>query len=364
MRKLFNVTKELSSHKSNTPLVETLTDFRDPRISEIVDVRTPSEFEIDHIPGAINLPVLDNQERVEVGTLYTMNSFEARKTGAADVTKNISKHISDYFQTKPQEYSPLIYCWRGGQRSSSMAIVLSEIGFQTFVLQGGYKAYRRGLQKNLETLPCQFKYKIISGLTGTGKTKILDALHCHGEQVLDLEMLAKHKGSVLGLWHGETQPSQKYWESLLSEELTKFDSSRIVWMESESRKIGKVSVPQALFEMLCKSPRININLPLEERVKHILNDYPNWLENTDHLKDTIKKLVRVQGHAQVEKWLDLIDKGKMDEFVESVLINHYDPTYTLSQKKNSHLGEISDSLDIPNLEKETLNNLVSTLKSV
>lgn len=177
-------------------------------------------------------------------------------------------------------------------------------------------------------------------------------------------MLAKHKGSVLGLWHGETQPSQKYWESLLSEELTKFESSRIVWMESESRKIGKVSVPQALFDMLCKSPRIKINLPLEERVKHILNDYPNWLENTDFLKETIKKLVRVEGHAQVKTWLDLIDKGQMDEFVESVLINHYDPTYTLSQKKNSHLGEISESLDIPNLEKETLNKLVSTLKSV
>ena len=164
-RTLFNIIKQPKeskpSYESNIPQV--ITDFRDPRITEIIDVRTPKEFDVDHIPGAINLPVLDNQERVEVGTLYAMNSFEARKTGAAEVTKNISKHISEYFQTKPREYSPLIYCWRGGQRSHSMGIVLSQIGFQTFVLQGGYKIYRQSVRDNLKDLPRQFKYKVIAG---------------------------------------------------------------------------------------------------------------------------------------------------------------------------------------------------------
>ena len=165
-RTLFNFIKQRqatkSSHESNVPQI--ITDFRDPRITEIIDVRTPKEFDVDHIPGAINLPVLDNQERIEVGTLYTMNSFEARKTGAADVTKNISKHISEYFQTKPQDYSPLICCWRGGQRSYSMGIVLQQIGFQTFVLQGGYKAYRQSVMETLKTMPKQFKYKVIAGV--------------------------------------------------------------------------------------------------------------------------------------------------------------------------------------------------------
>ena len=186
----------------------------------------------------------------------------------------------------------------------------------------------------------------------------------HGEQVLDLEMLAKHKGSVLGLWHGETQPSQKYWETLLVRDLLSFNSDRTVWMESESQRIGKVVVPQDLFKMLCESPRVTINLPLEERVKHILKDYPNWLEDSALLKEVIAKLVRVQGHKQVNKWLSLIDQGKMDKFVESILVEHYDPTYTLSQKKNNHYKQEMKSIHIPNLQTETLENLVSQLKSL
>lgn len=202
----------------------------------------------------------------------------------------------------------------------------------------------------------------ISGLTGTGKTKILDALRCHGEQVLDLEMLAKHKGSVLGLWHGETQPPQKYFDSLLTEELRKFVPDKIVWMESESVRIGNICVPPEMFKMLCASPRITINLPLEERVKHILTDYPNWREDRDFLKETISKLLRVQGHKKIAKWNTLIDEGKMAEFVESILVEHYDPSYKLSQKKNSHNRENLDTIDIPNLEVDTLNNLVFQLK--
>ena len=177
-------------------------------------------------------------------------------------------------------------------------------------------------------------------------------------------MLAKHKGSVLGLWHGETQPSQKYFDSLLCQELTKFDTNRTVWVESESVKIGKVCIPNDMFKSMCVSPRLTINLPLNERVKHTLTYYPNWLDDIDFLKETVSKLVKVQGHKKVNKWISLIDQGKMEEFVESILVEHYDPSYTLSQKKNNHSKEKSYPVDIPNLETDTLNNLVSQLKSL
>ena len=177
-------------------------------------------------------------------------------------------------------------------------------------------------------------------------------------------MLAKHKGSVLGLWHREVQPSQKYFDSLLSEELIKFDSNRTVWVESESVRIGNVCIPDNLFKVLCISPRLIINLPLEERVKHTMTYYPNWLEDNDFLKETISKLVRVQGHKKINEWTSLIDEGKMEQFVESILVEHYDPSYTLSQKKNNQSKEKSYPVDIPNLEADTLNNLVSQLKSL
>ena len=177
-------------------------------------------------------------------------------------------------------------------------------------------------------------------------------------------MLAKHKGSVLGLWHGETQPSQKYFESLLSEELSKFDSNRTVWVESESVRIGNVCVPDDMFKSLCTSARLTINLPLAERVKHTMTYYPNWLDDINFLKETISKLVKVQGHKKVDKWISLIDEGKIAEFVESILVEHYDPSYTLSQKKNNRSKEKSYPVNIPNLEANTLNDLVSQLKSL
>ena len=171
IRMMSNNAKVQLSRDSNMP--QMVSDFRDPRVSEIIDVRTPREFDIDHIPGAVNLPVLNNEERVEVGTLYSKNSFEARKTGAAEVTKNISKHLTDYFQSKAQDYSPLVYCWRGGQRSYSMGLILSQIGFQTFVLQGGYQKYRKDVIQELQTLPRKFKYRIISGLVLIWLTLVL-----------------------------------------------------------------------------------------------------------------------------------------------------------------------------------------------
>ncbi|XP_053394641.1 tRNA 2-selenouridine synthase-like [Mercenaria mercenaria] len=345
--------------KSSVP--EVLTSHRDGRVSEIIDVRTPAEFEEDHIPGAINLPVLTNDERVTVGKQYSLNQFEARKTGAAVISRNIARHIDDYFQSQKAEYRPLIYCWRGGQRSYSMALVLAQIGFQTFVLDKGYKQYRAVVRQELENLPEKFQFKVISGLTGSGKTKILQTLASQGHQVLDLEALAKHKGSVLGLWHGETQPSQKYFDSLLCDKLHTFTTSRPVWLESESVRIGTIHIPQKFFKRLQAAPRFCVHLPIEERVNHIIKDYPNWIEHTEDLKLIIQKLVKVAGHERVNDWLALIDKGQWKDFVRKILLEHYDPTYLLSQKKNNRSSLETEYLKIENLDDETLINLVDML---
>lgn len=357
--KTFSTTSKPS--KSSVP--EVLSTHRDKRVSEIIDVRTPAEFEEDHIPGSINLPVLSNIERVTVGTLYSKSPFEARKTGAATISRNIANHIDSYFQCKPPEYSPLVYCWRGGQRSYSLALVLAQIGFQTFVLDKGYKQYRNTVKDELKILPEKFQYRVISGLTGSGKTRILDALAERGHQVLDLEGMAKHKGSVLGLWHGETQPTQKYFDSLICDRLHQLSTVQPVWMESESIRIGFVTVPQCVFNKLQTAPRYCIHLPTEERVKHIIRDYPNWIENKEQLKEIVRKLVRVRGHDLVNEWLTLIDKGHMDEFVRRILLEHYDPSYTLSQRKNNLSSVTTEDIHIPDLSEDTLDRLVHRLCS-
>ncbi|MEM6755290.1 MAG: tRNA 2-selenouridine(34) synthase MnmH, partial [Cyanobacteria bacterium P01_C01_bin.38] len=220
--------------------------------SEIIDVRSSSEFAEDRIPNAINLPVLNDAERAEVGTIYKQFSpFRARKIGAAFVSKNIAKHLNEHFANKDKNYQPLIYCWRGGQRSASLATVLSQIGWRVTLLEGGYKTYRSYVRQELESLPQQFNFKILSGLTGSGKTHILRNMHRRGFQVLDLEALANHRGSLLGEeWLGKPspQPPQKYFDSKLLQALQSLNPSETVWVESESNKIGQIHLPQNLWK--------------------------------------------------------------------------------------------------------------------
>lgn len=197
-------------------------------------------------------------------------------------------------------------------------------------------------------------------MTGSGKTRILHTLQSQGHQILDLEGLAKHKGSVLGLWHGETQPCQKYFESMLLHEVHGLSTDKPVWLESESIRIGNLYIPEELFSSLRQAPRYRVVLPLEERVKHIIRDYPNWIENKDSLKDIIKRLVQARGHAVVNSWLDLIDNDQWEEFVRDILTNHYDPTYTNSQRKNN-LSSIEVIVNVPDLEKDTLQKVAQYL---
>ncbi|XP_076462591.1 tRNA 2-selenouridine synthase-like [Babylonia areolata] len=315
-------------------LITKTTDSFHPQATEVIDARAPLEFDNDHIPGALNFPVLTNEQRSQVGRTYNQDNFQARKVGAAMVTRNISDHIATYFVHKPAQYCPLIYCWRGGQRSHSLAVVLSQIGFEVLVLEGGYQTYRRTVIRDLHSLAPQFKYIVLTGLTGCGKTLLLHSLRQQGAQVLDLEGVAQHRGSLLGLWHQHTQPSQKLWESQLRHSLAAFDPALPVFMESESSRVGRVNVPPALFRAMQEADRVEVCLPLEQRVKHILQEYPHWTEDVSALRDILLPLRKVRGQAMLDAWFRLAEEEQWEEFVEQLLVQHYDLTYRVSQKKN------------------------------
>ena len=227
-----------------------------------IDVRSPSEFIEDHIPGAENRPVLDDAERARIGTMYAKESgFAAKRAGAAIVARNIADDARRSVRDKPRGWSPVVYCWRGGQRSRSLAHLLNEIGWRAVQLEGGYRAWRRHVIAQLETLPSQFRFAVICGLTGSGKSRLLDALATIGTQVLDLEALAKHRGSLLGDLPDEAQPTQKTFDSELAVALQRFDPRRIVYVESESKKIGTVQVPDALLAAMRSGDCIRVDTP-------------------------------------------------------------------------------------------------------
>src|SRR5262245_48999775 len=239
----------------------------------IIDVRSPAEYAEDHIPGAISAPVLDDAERAQVGTLYKQVSpFDAKRLGATLVAKNIAEHVGHLFRDKPKNWHPLVYCWRGGKRSGSMAHILKEIGWNAETLEGGYKAYRRWVVQQLDELPGRFDWRVIHGPTGSGKSRFLSALERAGAQVLDLEDLAAHRGSVLGNLPGRPQPSQKMFESMLLQELTAFDPAKPVFVEAESKKIGQLHVPDALIGRMRASACVKLETSVDTRVALLLEE--------------------------------------------------------------------------------------------
>lgn len=294
--------------------------------TEIIDVRSPSEFIEDHIPGAINLPVLYDAERAKVGTLYKQCPFTARKVGAALIAQNISQHLTGRLASNAKDYRPLVYCWRGGQRSNSMAIVLSQIGWQVTILQGGYKTYRAHVRTQLEQVPQKLTYQVLSGLTGAGKTFILQELGRYGAQVLDLEELAKHRGSLLGQ-QDASQPSQKYFESLLLQRLQRFNFCEPVWVEAESNKIGCIYLPKSLWQKMTQAHGIEIQMPLTSRIQLILQEYAHLIARPDALKAKLQPLKARYGNQRLSQWNHLIDTSQWDVLVKDLLQHHYDPAY-------------------------------------
>ncbi len=302
---------------------------------EIIDVRSPSEFAEDHVPGAINCPVLDDAERAAIGTMYKqLSPFDAKKRGAALVAKNIARHIEEKFAAHDRNWRPLVYCWRGGKRSGAMAHILSEIGWHAAQLEGGYRAYRREILAQLGTLPQRLRYRVVCGATGSAKSRLLQALAAAGAQVLDLEELACHRGSVLGKLPAQAQPAQKMFDSLVWDALRKFDLDQLVYVEAESKKIGQLQVPDALLACMRESPCVLIEAPLDERVAFLVDEYQHFLGDPRDLKEKLDCLAGLQSRETIARWMQQIESRRWRELVADLLANHYDPAYHRATRKN------------------------------
>lgn len=303
--------------------------------SAVIDVRSPSEFALDHMPGAQSWPVLDDAQRAEVGTLYTqVDPFVANKRGAALIARNIADHIEAHADALPKSWAPLVYCWRGGNRSGAMAHILARVGFSVVLVQGGYRALRRALRADLEQLPGRLQFHVLCGRTGCGKSRLLRALQQAGAQVLDLEALAQHRGSVLGLEPGDTQPSQKLFESRLWAQLHDFDPQRPVFVEAESKKIGVLHLPDSLMEQMRNGRCVSLDLDADLRVEFLLQDYATLCADRALLRQRLDGLRMLRGADVVGHWKDLIAQGNLRAFTSEILEQHYDPSYLRSMANN------------------------------
>jgi len=329
---------------------------------EIIDVRSPSEFAEDHVPGAINCPVLDDAERAAIGTLYKQASpFDAKKRGAALVAKNIARHIEERFLAHGRDWQPLVYCWRGGKRSGAMAYILSEIGWHAAQLDGGYRAYRRSILEQMAELPRKYRYRVICGPTGNAKSRLLQALSLAGAQVLDLEGIACHRGSVLGTLPAIAQPAQKMFDSLVWDTLRKFDPEREVYVEAESRKIGQLQVPDALLACMRASPCVRIEAPLAERVDFLVREYGHFLGDPQDLKAKLDCLAGLHSKEIIARWKQQIDAAQWQELVADLLENHYDPAYRRATLKNFEQLAQAQVLEPAKLDSVTLENMAARL---
>ena len=319
----------------------------------IIDARTPSEYALDHIPSAHNAPTMSDDERVLIGTTYKqLSAFEAKKRGAALAARNIATHIEQLFMDKPKDWRPLVYCWRGGNRSGSMVTILRAIGWRAQQLQGGHKHYRQLVVNALVALPDQFQYRVIGGATGSGKTRLLHFLAQQGAQVLDLEALACHKGSIFGGQAHQPQPSQKAFDSQLIDVLRRFDPEQPVFVEAESKKIGQIHLPESLIQAIRRAPLWEVRLPMAERIAYLLEDYAHYVDQPDKLKQQINYLLPLFGHAQLAQWQTLIDQRAFNLLTEQLLTQHYDPLYLRALQKQKERTE-QHILSLPDLTAET-----------
>jgi tRNA 2-selenouridine synthase len=301
----------------------------------IIDARSESEFAEDKLPGAVNWPTLTDEQRHLIGTEYKQVSpFDARKRGAVWAARNIAHHVEACAMDKPRDWQPLVYCWRGGQRSGSLSLVLDQIGFTVHVLEGGYREFRRAVIAELEVPPTQLQFKVLCGRTGSGKSRLLQVLKEAGAQVLDLEDIAQHRGSVLGLVPGLPQPSQKAFETQVWQALRQFDPSRPVFTEGESRTIGRVRMPEALLKQMRSSDCVRVELPLAERVNMLMEDYVHFVHDINSFCERLDALIEVRSGAVVQQWQAQARAGNVANVVQELLTLHYDPVYQRSMQRN------------------------------
>lgn len=309
----------------------------------VIDVRSPAEFAEDHIPGAINLPALDNAQRAEIGTIYKqVSAFDARKKGAGMVVRNVADHVDGPLRDKDGSWRPLVYCWRGGQRSGVFTTLLSEIGWRAEKVQGGYTSFRRLVKTALYDDPLPHRFVLLDGYTGTAKTEILPRLTARGVQVIDLEGIAQHRGSLLGEMPGG-QPAQKAFETALAAVLHGLDPSRPVIVEAESSKIGRIILPSGVWANMLAAPRIMLQAPLQARARYLARAYRDVIIDPAVVAAKLDPLRRVRGHAVVDRWIDLSRQGALVDLSHALMVDHYDPSYSKSRRIDARdvLADIS-----------------------
>ena len=316
----------------------TLTRIADAAADDfdaLIDVRAPAEFAEDHLPGAVNLPVLDDAERARVGTIYTQESpFLARRIGAALVARNAARHLDGYLACKGPRFRPLVYCWRGGQRSGSFATILRQVGWRAETIEGGYRSWRRLVKAALYDAPFRAPVVLLDGNTGTAKTQILSALRARGVQVIDLEGLARHRGSLFGEVPGG-QPAQKGFETALAARIAALDPARPVLVEAESSKIGAINLPPALWRAMQAAPRIEIGAPRAVRAGYLAAAYGDIVAEPARLGAVIAQLRPFHAAERIADWQALAAAGEVTALAAELITHHYDPRYAKARARDA-----------------------------
>jgi tRNA 2-selenouridine synthase len=325
----------MREHDSNNPRHQPTRVADMHRFDTVIDARSPSEFALDHIPGAINCPVLDDEERRIVGTIYKQTgAFEARRVGGAMVAANLARHLRERFADQPSNWRPLVYCWRGGLRSGSMVTWLRLVGWDAQQLAGGYKSFRHHVLAQIEATVPKLQLRVICGATGSAKTRVLQALAARGEQVLDLEHCASHKGSLLGALPGVPQPSQKQFETRIATCFDALDLSRTLYVEGESARIGRLSVPIPLVAHMRAAACIEIQADAAARLDYLLRDYAYLGHDRAALATQLDRLKEMQGKAVVQRWQEWALQGDLPPLFAELMALHYDPHYERSQARH------------------------------
>jgi len=311
-----------------TPLTLTrISDLTELGFDSVIDVRSPAEYAEDHLPGAISLPVLDDAERAIVGTIYKQESpFRARKVGAAMVAANAARHLAGVLADKPGSWKPLVYCWRGGQRSGSFASILAQVGWRVSVVSGGWQSWRRMVTGALYDLPVASKVIVLDGNTGSAKTALLHRLAVRGVQVIDLEGLARHRGSLFGAMPGG-QPNQKGFETALALAFSRLDPARAVVVEAESSKVGEARVPPQLWKAMLNAPRIAVVAGVEARAAYTVGAYDDLVSDGTRLAGVIARLHPTHGAERVAEWQAMATRGSFADLAADLMRSHYDPRY-------------------------------------
>lgn len=306
-----------------------------PAFDTVIDARSPAEFALDHIPGAVNCPVLDDDERRIVGTLYKQTgAFEARRVGGAMVAANLAKHLRERFHDRPANWRPLVYCWRGGLRSGSMVTWMRLVGWDAQQLAGGYKSFRNHVVERIAALGPQLDLRVICGATGSAKTRLLQALRTRGAQVLDLEDAAAHKGSLLGNLPGIAQPSQKQFETRIVSVLDKLDLAKPLYVEGESAKIGRLAVPLPLVQRMRAAACIEVDATPESRLAYLLRDYAYLGDDPEALAEVLGRLKDLHGKEVIQRWQQRARERALSPLFAELMSLHYDPHYARSQARH------------------------------